>query len=112
MPKNLDKIEREKERLMDVFQGLPAEKLTVADGLIIQAAWQRVQLDEMQDDLEANGWVEQFQQSERCSPYERERPTAAQYIKLNKNYQSTVKMLLDMVPAAAETSRLEELMKL
>ena len=39
-----------------------------------------------------------FSQSENQEPYERERPVARQYQSMNKNYQSIVKQLSDLLP--------------
>ena len=36
-----------------------------------------------------------FSQSDKCDPYERERPIARQYNAVNKNYQNVMKMLND-----------------
>ena len=106
-------VETEIKRLSGILRPLPAEKLAVAEGLVVQAARLRVQLDEIYEDLVANGRTEMFQQSEQCEPYERERPAAAQFVKRDKNYQSIMKTLAEMAPISSEgQSRLEELMKL
>lgn len=105
-------VKHEVNRLRRILDALPAEKMAVAEGLIVQAARLRVQLDELYADLEANGRTEMFQQSEKCEPYERERPAAAMFVKLDKNYQSVMKTLAEMVPVAASgQSRLVELMR-
>ena len=45
----------------------------------------------------ANGFVEMFRQGDQ-EPYERERPVARQYQQMNKNYQSIIKQLTDLLP--------------
>ena len=55
----------------------------------------RVTLEDMEQDLDQNGYVEMFTQSERTDPYERERPVARLYNTMNKNYQSIMKQLSD-----------------
>lgn len=85
-------------RLNRVYKNLPAGKKAIAQGLIVEAARLRVLLDQLYADIEANGLTEEFSQSEDQEPYERERPAARQYMTANKNYQSIIKQLNDMVP--------------
>ena len=103
--------EAEIRRLRRVLKGLPKEKLVVAEGLIVQAARLRVQLNELYADLEENGRTELFQQSDKCEPYERERPSAALFTKLDKNYQSVMKLLVEMAPTTAGQGKLEALLR-
>lgn len=58
----------------------------------------RVTLEDYETDLDANGYVELFSQSEKTDPYERERPVARLYNTMNKNYQSIIKQLGDLLP--------------
>ena len=85
-------------RLRRLYKDLPKNRKAVAEGLIIQAARLRVRLNELNDDIEANGLTEQFSQSDKTAPYERERPAAALFIKLDKNYLAIIKQLTDMLP--------------
>ena len=88
----------EVERLLRLYDGLPPKRAKLAEGLIVQAARLRVRLDELNQDIQENGLTEQFQQSERVEPYTRERPQAALFVKLDKNYQSIMKQLADLLP--------------
>lgn len=81
------------------------------DGLILRAAFMRVTLEDFEEDLNANGSVEMFSQSEKAEPYERERPVARLYNTMNKNYQSIMKQLADRLPEAVVTSPADELME-
>ena len=103
-------VKSEIKRLKAIYQVLPANEFAVAQGLIEQAARLRVKLDELHADLEANGMVELFTQSDKTEPYERERPQARLYIAMDKNYQAIIKQLLELVPPAQKASRLQELM--
>ena len=58
----------------------------------------RVTLEDYEKDLDENGYVEKFTQSEKMEPYERERPVARLYNTMNKNYQSIIKQLTDLIP--------------
>ena len=80
----------ERKRLLALYAGLPPKKLAIADGLIAQAARLRVRLDQLWADIQEN---------EKTEPYERERPAARLFTSTDKNYQSIIKQLNDMLPA-------------
>ena len=86
-------------RLQQIYAELPPKMLALAQGLIVQAARIRVKLDLLNADLQENGLTELFQQSDKVEPYTRERPEAALFVKLDKNYQAIIRQLQDMVPA-------------
>lgn len=85
-------------RLRRLYKDLPKNRKAVAEGLIIQAARLRVRLNELNDDIRENGLTEWFTQSEKTEPYMRERPSAALFIKLDKNYQAIIRQLAEMLP--------------
>lgn len=87
-------------RLTSLYQGMPAKQFSLAQGLISQAARLRVQLDRLWTDLEENGVTEWFTQSEKTEPYERERPQARLFISTDKNFQSIMKQLNEMLALA------------
>ncbi len=91
-------------RLQQIYAELPPKMLALAQGLIVQAARIRVKLDVLNADLQENGLTELFQQSDKVEPYTRERPEAALFVKLDKNYQAIIRQLQDMVPAEAPES--------
>lgn len=91
-------------RLQKIYEGLPPKMLGLAQGLIVQAARIRVKLDALNADIAENGMTELFQQSDKVEPYTRERPEAALFVKLDKNYQAIMRQLQDMVPTEAPTS--------
>lgn len=92
------RISQEEKRLRKNYENIPEELMGVADGLIRRAAYMRVTLEDYEKDLDENGYVELFTQSEKTEPYERERPVARLYNQMNKNYQTIIKQLTDMLP--------------
>lgn len=94
---------KEANRLKKIYQGLPPKQLALAQGLIAQAARLKVRLDTLNADITVNGMTEWFQQSDKVEPYKRERPEAALFAKLDKNYQTIMRQLADLVPAEAST---------
>jgi hypothetical protein len=92
------RIRIEKNRLAKLYADISKERKSIVEGLIIRAAFMRATLEDMEADLDENGFVEFFTQSEKTDPYERERPVARLYNTMNKNYQSIIKQLTDLVP--------------
>lgn len=92
------RISKEEKRLRESYGAIPEDLMRVADGLIRRAAYMRITLEDYEKDLDEKGYVEEFSQSEKLEPYERERPVARLYNAMNKNYQSIIKQLSDMLP--------------
>ena len=97
-------------RLTKLYKELPPKQFAIAQGLIAEAARLRVRLDKLWDDIAENGETELFRQGSE-SPYERERPVSRIYTATNKNYQTIIRQLNDMLPeetATAPESKLGE----
>lgn len=93
-----DKVKKEISRLKRQYKEIPKNKMDVVQGLIVQAARLRISLDSLWEDIVENGDVELFSQSEKMEPYERERPVARIFNTRDKNYQSIIKQLTDLMP--------------
>ena len=87
----------EAKRLTAIYENLPPKRFAVAQGLIEQAARIRVNLDKLSADIAENGMTEMFRQSDKVGPYKKARPEADLFVKLDKNYQSIIKQLNDMI---------------
>jgi len=92
------KIRTEIARLNKIFNDLPANKLNLAKGLIESASFMKVTLSDMEKDLLKNGSVGYYSQSPDLPTFERTRPVAQLYNTMNKNYQTIIKQLTDMLP--------------
>ena len=92
------RIRREVNRLRRIYKNIDKDNKAIIDGLIQRAAYMRVTLEDWEKDLMENGCTEMFTQSLNTPPYERERPVARLYNTMNKNYQSIIKQLSDLVP--------------
>jgi hypothetical protein len=101
------RVTREEKRLRLVYAKLPKDAAAIADGLIRRAAHMRITLEDYEVDLDDKGAVEMFSQSDKAAAYERERPVARLYNSLNKNYQSIIKQLSDMLPKVDPLINLE-----
>jgi hypothetical protein len=102
------RINAEKLRLTRIYKEVPKEHKGILDGLIKRAAFMRITLEDMEQDLDTNGFVELFTQSEKTEPYERERPVARLYNTMNKNYQSIIKQLSDLVPKQDKAAEVDD----
>lgn len=91
-------VKKEKKRLEGIYSELEEKKKASAAGLIEEAAFMRVSLQILKDDLRVNGFTEFFSQSDKQDPYERERPQAKIYATMNGNYQKIIKQLSDLLP--------------
>lgn len=89
---------KEIKRLTELLEEVVDNKKSLVEGLIERAAFMRAKLEELEIDLNEHGFTELFSQSESQDPYERVRPQANQYHTLNKNYQSIMKQLTDLLP--------------
>ena len=99
-------------RLKRTYKDLPDNKNAIADGLIIEAARLRILINKLWEDIEENGTVERFSQSEDQEPYDRERPATRQYLTANKNYQTIIDKLDKMIPADLTNKKGSKLDKL
>lgn len=101
-------VESEIERLTALYEGIPKNKMELVTGLVENAARLRVQNTELWEDMEENGCVEWFTQSEKTEPYQRERPQTRLYFQGVKEFHAITKTLDAMLPAGAPSSKLAE----
>lgn len=104
------RIASEKRRLTKIFKTIEDGKKQTVEGLIERAAFMRVQLEDLEKELNEHGWTEEFCQSDKCEPYKRQRPEGQTYISLNSNYQKIIKQLTDIVPDDSSRDAATELM--
>lgn len=92
------RIRKEENRLKKIYKNIKDEKKQTVQGLIQRAAFMRVTLEDFEDDLDQNGFVEMFRQGINQDPYERKRPVADLYNTMNTSYQKIIKQLTDLLP--------------
>lgn len=90
-------IKKEENRLKKIYKNIAKDKKSTIEGLIQRAAFMRVSLDEMEQDINENGFTEKFSQGNQ-EPYLRQRPIADIYNKMNTSYQKIIKQLTDLLP--------------
>lgn len=103
-------IKRERARLAEIFRDLDENKLKIADPLIDRAAFLTVSIAELEDQINREGWTEEYQNGSSQKGVKRSAAADA-HIALTKNLAAISKQLLDIVPPAARDGKLSELMK-
>lgn len=91
------RIKAEERRLAKNYKDLAKARASIAEGLIKRAAFMRVELEDLELDLQENGWTELFSQGNQ-EPYNRARPQGQTYNAINANYQKIIKQLDSMLP--------------
>ena len=103
------RIKSEKSWLKWIFKDLDENKKNLVTPLIEKAAFMSVELDDLQEIIEQDGWTSEYKNGENQYGTKKS-PEADTYIALSKNYAAVIKQLTDLVPAAKrKKSRLEAL---
>lgn len=104
-----EKISKEQRRLKRIFADLEEGKKKLVIPLIEKAAFMSIELDELQETIEKNGWISEYQNGANQHGTKRS-PEADTYIALSKNYAAIIKQLVELVPAQKrKKSKLEAL---
>lgn len=97
-------VGEEKTKLLRQFASLPTKQKNIVDGLIERAAFMRIMLAGLEEDIKKNGEFELFTQSDAVQPYQRKRPAVDIYNASIKNYSSIIKQLTELLPAESEAA--------
>lgn len=104
------KINDEYTELMSQYEDINERHRTNAERLSRRAAYLKVNIECLEDDLITNGWTEPFQQSLNVKPYDRRRPNADIYTSLVTQYTRIIKQLDGMLPKGETVAKDDELM--
>jgi len=89
------RIKREEARLKKIFADLPEDRRRVAEGLVKEAAFMRVTLEETRAVIDREGVIERFEQG--AQRFLREHPATKVYASLINRYSTVVKQLIDLL---------------
>ncbi|HAU4854971.1 TPA: hypothetical protein ACVT6H_003449 [Clostridioides difficile] len=106
------KIKQEVSRLKKNYKDLEKEKIKILDGLVNEAAFLKISLEETREILTKEGLTEIFKQGKQ--EFERERLQVKIYLNFMKLYSSVMKQLIDIIPSdkkQEEEDKLIEFMK-
>lgn len=89
-------IKKEIHKLRRLFKNLPKDKMKAADGLIQEAAFMKVTLEETRHVIDQEGILEKFEQGSQ--KFLREHPATKVYNTMIQRYTTVCKQLFDMIP--------------
>lgn len=89
-------IKKEIRKLRRLFKFLPSDKKKAAEGLIQEAAFMKVTLEEARYIIDSEGIIELFEQG--TQRFKREHPATKVYNTMIQRYATVSKQLFDMVP--------------
>lgn len=103
------KIKREAARLKRVFRDLDKNKLQTVESLIRNAAFMAVSLEELQEIINRDGYIVEYQNGENQRGT-KQSDEVKTHIAMTKNHASIIKQLCDLVPPEKKKeSRLQAL---
>lgn len=95
LPEN-DLVIAEYDRLIKLFKSAPKEKLALARKLISRAAFLSVMLDELEKDIDENGYEQEYQNGENQRGMKKS-AAADLHVSYSKNLFAVMKQLNDML---------------
>lgn len=100
----------EKKRLMEVFESLDENRKKTVEALIENAAFMRVTLREMQEEISRNGYMTEYQNGENQKGWKKS-PAVEIHIAMTRNLAAVIRQLSELAPPAeVKESRLRALM--
>jgi len=99
-------IKKEIKKLKRLFENLPKDKQRAAEGLIQEAAFMRVTLEEIRHIIDQEGIIEHFEQG--AQKFLREHPATKVYNAMINRYATVCKQLFDMMPDPEAGKQVED----
>lgn len=103
------KINAEEKRLIEIFLNMEEELRRTAEGLVKNAAFQRVVLEELQLLIKRDGYVEEYKNGANQSGLKKSAAVEV-YDKTLNTYSKIVKQLCDLMPESGTYDPGAELM--
>lgn len=103
------RIKREIARLKKVFNNLDKNMLTTVGSLINRAAFMTVSLQELEEEINANGYISEYKNGEKQFG-EKQSDAVKTHLAMTKNLAVVIKQLAELVPPEKKkNSRLQAL---
>lgn len=90
------RINKEIARLKKILKDLQQDKQEIAEGLISEAAFMRITLEDLKEDINTNGVVDEMPQGSYS--IKRESPAVKTYNTMVQRYNGTCKELFSLLP--------------
>lgn len=105
-----DRISKEKRRLRQIFKNIDPNKMKTIASLIDQAAFLKVSLEDLETEIDDNGWTEFYQNGENQRGVKKSAAMDV-YYSLAKQQLAVLKLLVELTPPAErKDSKLAALM--
>ena len=99
-------ISKEIRKLRRLFKNLPKDKKKAAEGLIQEAAFMKVTLEETRYIIDCEGIIENFEQG--AQKFKREHPATKVYNTMINRYAAVCKQLFEMLPDPGADKQAED----
>jgi len=105
------KIRAEKNRIAKIYKNNNLDKdiIKVLEGLISDAAFMRVAIEEIKQNLTKDGLMEKFKNGSQ--EFMREKPESKLFLNFMKQYASTMKQLIDLMPVQVKEEEQDQLLQ-
>lgn len=105
------KIRAEKNRITKIYKNNNLDKdiIKVLEGLVSDAAFMRVAIEETKTELIKNGMMEKFKNGSQV--FWREKPESKLFLNFMKQYSSTMKQLIDLMPVGVKEEEQDKLLQ-
>ena len=90
-------LQNNKWQLTKILEKIAEDKMTIAEGLIHTAAWQRVMLTELKEMIQRDGYVERYQNGENQFGIKKSSAVEV-YDKTVNTYSKIIKQLCELLP--------------
>lgn len=105
------KIRAEKNRIIKIYKNINLDKdiTKVLEGLVSDAAFMRVAIEEIKVELIKKGMMEKFKNGSQ--EFMREKPEAKLFLNFMKQYANTMKQLIDLMPVQVKEEEQDQLLQ-
>jgi uncharacterized protein YecA (UPF0149 family) len=110
MSDKLDRQEKEMKRIKRLLKAIDKETLATMQSLIKNAAFMSVTLDDLQDAMNKNGVISEYQNGENQWGTKKS-PEVEIYNTMIKNHMAIMKQLIDLLPETSSTDKKDMLLE-
>lgn len=103
------RVKKVYDKYKKIFKNIGQDRLAINDDLIVNVAFMAVTLEDLQKEVQEKGVVEHFIQGKQN--FLREQPALKAYNTTIKNYNSSMKILNDLLPSGEKIQEGESLLK-
>lgn len=105
------KIRAEKNRITKIYKNNNLDKdiIKVLEGLVSDAAFMRVAIEETKTELIKKGMMEKFENGSQV--FMREKPESKLFLNFMKQYSNTMKQLIDLMPVQVKEEEQDQLLQ-